>query len=144
MNIQFKENQIAVEDLYPFQEALHCTNETKVQWEKALQNSLYTLMAYIDDKPIAMGRILGDGAICWYFEDIVVLPEYQGKGIGSLLVNRLLEYVKQNSIPGTDVSVFLMASKGKEGFYEKLGFLRRPHEYEGSGMELELEINEKH
>ncbi len=38
-------------------EELHCTNETKAQWEKALQNSLYTLMAYIDEKPIAMGRL---------------------------------------------------------------------------------------
>ncbi len=68
MKVCFLENQIAVEDLYPFQEKLHCTNETKAQWEKALKNSLYTLMAYIDEKPIAMGRLIGDGAICWYLD----------------------------------------------------------------------------
>jgi len=52
----------------------------------------------------------------------------------------LIQYVNENSIKETSVSVFLMSAHGKEGFYEKLGFRCRPHEHEGSGMELELDI----
>ena len=36
------------------------------QAEKALENSLLTLTAYIDDKPVGMGRIVGDGAVIWW------------------------------------------------------------------------------
>jgi len=69
-----------------------------------------------------------------------VLPEYQGKGIGRNMVSKLLQYIKDSSIKGTSVSVFLMCAQGKEGFYEKMGFHCRPHEYEGSGMEMEIDI----
>lgn len=34
-----------------------------------------------------------------------------------------------------------MIAKGKEGFYEKMGFLRRPHDWEGAGMEIEMKID---
>jgi hypothetical protein len=56
------------------------------------------------------------------------------------MVNRLVEYVKETSLPGTSVSLCLMCAKGKEGFYEKLGFFRRPCEWEGAGMEMEIEL----
>ena len=44
-----------------------------------------------------------------------------------------------NSLPGTCVSLNLMSAKGKEAFYEKLGFKRRPSETDGAGMELIIE-----
>ena len=69
-----------------------------------------------------------------------MLPEYQGNGVGSRIVNWLIQYAKDSSIKGTSISVFLMSAKGKEGFYEKLGFRRRPHEYEGAGMEMEIDL----
>ena len=43
-------------------------------------------------------------------------------------------------LPGTSVSLCLMCAKGKEGFYEKLGSFRRPCEWEGAGMEMEIEL----
>lgn len=58
----------------------------------------------------------------WYLQEIIVLPEYQGKGIGKSIVNRLLEHVRETAIPGTGVEVGLTAVKGKEAFYEKFGF----------------------
>lgn len=48
--------------------------------------------------------------------------------------------MKEASLPGTGVSLCLMCAKGKEGFYEKLGFFRRPCEWEGAGMEMEIEL----
>lgn len=72
-----------------------------------------------------------------------MVPEYQGCGIGSEMVKRLLDYVKCIAMPDTDISVSLMCAKDKEGFYERFGFKRRPHQYEGAGMELEMHIEEK-
>lgn len=114
--------------------------DPKAQWEKSLLNTIYSIVAMKDNEIVAMGRILGDAAIYWYINDVFVLIKYQGCGIGREIVSRLLQYIKENSLSGTEVSVCLMCAKGKEAFYEKLGFRTRPHEYEGSGMEMEIVI----
>ena len=93
------------------------------QVKVALDNGLFNVTAVCDGKVVGMGRLVGDGAMYWYLQEIIVLPEYQGCGIGKSIVNRLLKYIKDNSIPGTNVSIGLTAVKGKEPFYEKLGFI---------------------
>jgi len=92
------------------------------QAEKALKNGLFNVTAICDGEVVGMGRLVGDGAMYWYLQEIIVLPEYQGKGIGKSIVNRLLEYIEQNTISGTNVSVGLTAATGKDAFYEKFGF----------------------
>lgn len=138
MEVQFEENTLTAEEFLRFQQEMGWPVDPKAQWEKALQNTLYSLKAVKDGSVIAMGRLVGDGAAFWYLNDIFIRTDFQGQGLGRAIVTRLLTYVKENSLPGTEVSVCLMAAKGKEGFYEKLGFHTRPYEYEGAGMELEL------
>lgn len=92
------------------------------QVEKALRNGLFHVSAICYGKTVGMGRLVGDGAMYWYLQDIIVLPEYQGKGIGKNIVNRLLKHIKSTAIPGTKIEVGLTSVKGKEPFYEKLGF----------------------
>ena len=53
---------------------------------------------------------------------LFVLPEYQGRGIGRLLINELLKFVNDNGIRGTGIFVELCAMPDKMQFYEKLGF----------------------
>ena len=74
--------------------------------------------------------IIGCGAIgpYWGKEDesslftIFVLPEYQGKGIGRMLINELLKFVNDNGIQGTHIFVELCAMPDKIPFYQKFGF----------------------
>ena len=80
-----------------------------------------------------MGRLIGDG-IYYMMVDIIVEPSYQGKGIGSNIVNKLIEYVHRETPVGGRSSIQLIAEKGKESFYEKLGFKFIPHEFCGSAM----------
>ena len=141
MEVIYKENILTADDVLLFQQKMNWTVDPKEQWVKSLSNTLYSIVAVKDNEIIGMGRLLGDAAIYWYVNDVFILTEYQRKGIGTEIMNRLIEYIKQNSIVGTSVSVCLMCAQGKEGFYEKLGFKCRPHDYEGSGMELELDIN---
>ena len=57
-------------------------------------NSLLTLAAYDGDKLVGIIRAVGDGATIVYIQDILVFPEYQRKGIGSALIQALLERFK--------------------------------------------------
>ena len=75
-----------------------------------------------EDELIGMGRLVGDGAMYWYLQEIVVLPAYQGMGIGTMIVNHLVDYAVKNSSTGKFTTIGGVSAKGKEGFYHKLGF----------------------
>lgn len=141
MDIVYKDNILTADNVLLFQKKMNWSIDPKLQWEKSLANTVYSVVAIKDDEIVAMGRLLGDKSIYWYINDVFVLSEYQGRGIGSEIIKKLLAYVRKNSLSGTEVSVCLMSAQGKESFYEKFGFRRRPHEYEGFGMELEMTID---
>ena len=89
---------------------------------KALQNGIINVSAIYNGELIGMGRLIGDGAMYWYLQEIVVLPQFQGKGIGTMIVNHLIDYAKANSISGEFTTIGGVSAKGKEPFYEKMGF----------------------
>ncbi len=140
MNIEYRENTLTAEEYLAIEGQMGDPMTTKEQAERAVANQLFAVTAVKDGQIVGIARLLGDGAIYWYINDVWVLPEYQGKGIGRHMVNRLVEYVKESGLPGTSESLCLMCAKDKEGFYEKLGFFRRPCEWEGAGMEMEIEL----
>ena len=104
--------------------------------EEALKNTLYSLCVYDDDKLIGYGRIIGDKTIFLYIQDIMVIPEYQNKHIGTGIINNLLEQIKEYKKINPDIRTYLGASKGKESFYEKFGFKKRIDADLGHGMIL--------
>ena len=87
---------------------------------------------------IGMGRIVGDGAVICYIQDLIVLPEFHGRGVGSALIRHLCDYVKSLSADGEEMMLALMCAKGREPFYEKHGFVARPTETLGPGMIIYL------
>lgn len=89
---------------------------------KALQNGLVNVSARYRDELVGMGRLVGDGAMYWYLQEIIVLPRYQRQGIGTMIVNHLVEYAKANSSTGRFTTVGGVSARGKEAFYEKMGF----------------------
>ncbi len=104
--------------------------------EEALKNTLYSLCVYDVDKLIGYGRIIGDKTIFLYIQDIIVIPEYQGKKIGTGIMNKLIEKINEYKKINPEIRTYLGASKGKEHFYEKFGFVSRPNEELGAGMIL--------
>ena len=104
--------------------------------EEALKNTLYSLCVYDDDKLIGYGRIIGDKTIFLYIQDIMVIPEYQNKRIGTGIMENLLNQINEFKKINPNIRTYLVASKGKESFYEKFGFVSRPNEDLGSGMIL--------
>lgn len=83
-------------------------------------------------------RIVWDHGYIAYFSDLMVLPAWQGRGIGKALARRALDWVERQRKPGWKIKVVLISTSGNEGFYRKLGFTERPAGGMGAGMDLWL------
>ncbi len=132
--IEIVENKLDVETYLDIRASVHWKVLRKEQAEKALNNSLYTVMAVENGKTIGMGRIVGDGAVICYIQDFVVRPEYQGNSIGRKMMERLIAHVEELRMEQSEMMLCLMCAKGREQFYEKFGFIGRPTENLGPGM----------
>lgn len=88
--------------------------------ERSIAHSVYGVVAVSDGNVIGMGRIVGDGAMYFYIQDVAVLPDHQGRGIGEQMIEKLLEFIKGHCSEGAFVGLF--ASHEKDKFYERFGF----------------------
>ena len=82
---------------------------------KAFEASHTTVFVYHAGRLIGFGRSISDGAYQAAIYDCPVLPEFQGKGIGTIILKNILSRISH-------CNVILYATPGKEGFYQKLGF----------------------
>ena len=87
------------------------------QLRRAFGNSFRACFAYDGSRLVGAGRALSDGEYYAAIYDVVVLPEYQGRGLGTSIMNHLIEGLPQGP-------VILFAAPGREPFYERLGFHR--------------------
>ncbi len=131
--MNYKENALCYEDYCNLRESVGWLLLSKEQTENALRNSLYTVIAVDNNKVTGMGRLVGDG-MYYMIADIVVCPSCQKRGIGTKITKMLIDYVDSKTPIGGRSSIQLIAEKGKEPFYEKVGFKLIPHDYCGSGM----------
>ncbi|MCP3940451.1 MAG: GNAT family N-acetyltransferase [Desulfobacteraceae bacterium] len=74
--------------------------------------------AFLNKKMIGMGRALSDKASDAYIQDVAVLKEFRGRGIGEKIVQKLVAGLKAWGVDW----IGLIAQPGTTGFYEKLGF----------------------
>ena len=74
--------------------------------------------ARINGKLIGYIDVLSDGSVDAYVQDLIVLPEYQKRGIGSELLKRAIKYLQQKKIKAIQV----IFNPELEGFYKKFGF----------------------
>ena len=135
--IEIKENINNVDEFNMLYDAVGWGSYGEKVSEKALANTMYSVSVYDDDKVIGYGRIIGDGICFLYIHDVMVEPRYQNQKIGSQIMNKLLEKINQEKLENPYVRVYLGASKGKEKFYERFGFITREDANLGSGMILD-------
>ena len=82
---------------------------------QVFQNSQIRCFVWDGPELIGAGRAITDGVRYTVVFDVVLLPEYQGRGIGRQIMNFLMERSKETA-------VLLHAVPGRETFYAKLGF----------------------
>lgn len=135
--ILIKENVNSIEEFNYLYDAVGWGSYDEKVLEKSLANTMYSVSVYDNDKIIGYGRIIGDGICFLYIHDVMVIPKYQNKKVGSQIMNKLLEKINQIKIENPYVRVYLGTSKGKEKFYERFGFITREDANLGSGMILD-------
>ena len=92
--ITIKENELNTDVYLHLRRSVNWKTLSDKQAATAIKNCLYNVTAYVDDEPVGMGRIVGDGAVICYIQDLVVLPGYQKLGIGRQLMQHLIAYVE--------------------------------------------------
>ncbi len=90
----------------------------------SLVNSLYHVVALYDEVVIGMARVVGDGALFFYVQDVIVIPAHQGRGVGALLVGRVMDYIKGHAPEKAFVGLF--AVERTLPFYARYGFAVDP------------------
>ena len=88
--------------------------------ETALTNSLFAVVAVEKGNLVGFGRIVGDGGLYFYIQDLIIHPEFQEKGFGKQVMDELMSFVRANAKSGAFIG--LMAAKGLESYYESFGF----------------------
>lgn len=86
----------------------------------AMSHSLYSVIILNDKQPVAMGRIIGDGGLYFYIQDVIVHKNFRGKGLGRMVMEKLEVWLAQHARPNAFIG--LMAAEGVRGIYEKFGY----------------------
>ncbi len=125
------EENISIEEFLDVIESVGFKSYSKEQVAKALKNTMYMVKAIVDGKTVGIGRVVGDFSIVCCLSDICVRPEYQGKGYGLMIVNKLKEMIESNVKPGEKMQIELTPTAGNEAFYQKAGFKYKPDKITG-------------
>ena len=104
--------------------------------KRAIMSSLFTLSAANGSRTVGMVRVVGDGAFVFLICDLLVVPLWRHRGIGSLLVDEAISRAKALVPPGRAVVISLFSVEGREGFYSRLGFTELPAAGLGAGMQF--------
>lgn len=121
-DLTIKYNELTAEEFILLWETVWGEGPSYEQTELALRHTLFRVSVYDKGEVVAMARMIGDMGLDYYIKDVVVRPEYQKRGIGRLLINELLKFIRENGVSGTDIFVELCAVPDKVPFYEKFGF----------------------
>ena len=83
--------------------------------QKSFENSEVTVFIRREGQMIGFGRAISDGVFQAAIYDVAILPEYQARGIGTIIIKTIMDKL-------SNCNFILYAAPGKEGFYQTLGF----------------------
>ncbi|QSX31588.1 GNAT family N-acetyltransferase [Shewanella cyperi] len=132
MTFEFRDAPPAVAEFAALRTLVGWNNPTADLLAASIENSRYWVSVFHERQLVGTGRVIGDGAMYFYIQDLIVHPAYQGQGLGKQMMNRIEAYLA--SVCRSGATVGLLAARGKEGFYDSFGYARRDGESLGLGM----------
>lgn len=130
---------ISVDDYNKLRNTVGWFPLNREQAQAGIEHSKMVTSCYENGQVVGSARILWDGGYIAYLADVMVVPSYQGHGIGRKMVEQLIQHLKSQLKTGWRIKIVLVSAKGKERFYEKIGFSGRPNERDGAGMDMWIE-----
>ena len=121
-NMEIRENEFGADAFMLLWNAVWDGCPSREQVQLALEHSIFRAAVYDGDRIIGMARMIGDLGMCYYIKDVIVHPDYQGRGVGRMLIETMLTFIRTHGVPGTDIAVELCAMPDKMPFYAKFGF----------------------
>lgn len=92
--------------------------EKPEQLQRSLKNSHRLVSAWEGEHLIGLGNSISDDVLVVYYPHLLVLPEYQGRGIGREIMRRLMSHYE-----GFHQQVTL-ADERAFPFFQKIGFTK--------------------
>lgn len=86
----------------------------------SLERSLAGVVATAGGHVVGMGRLVGDGVLYFYLQDVAVDPDWQDQGIGHQIVEALLAHIR--GVSAGPVFVGLFATESAMRLYRRNGF----------------------
>ena len=120
MNIKISNTRdLKVKEIIELYKANDWSSSKKpIELYNALLNSHSLITAWDENKLIGLGNAISDGHLVVYYPHLLVLPNYQGKGIGKMIVDKMQEKYK-------NFHMQMLTADGKAiNFYKKVGFKR--------------------
>lgn len=128
-SITFAERVPTIVEYRRLRAAVGWLNGDATAQEEGLAHALYSAVIERDGEAVAMGRVIGDGGNYFYVQDIIVLPDLQGQGLGRRIMDAVMDYIHAHARAGAFIA--LMAARGKASFYLPYGFIPRPDDAPG-------------
>lgn len=117
-----------LEPVYRFNKKINISKidelRMKVGWNKmdkfsiSLSKSYFYLCCFIDNKLVGFVNVVSNESTDAYIQDLIVDPDYQGKGIGTMLMNLVIDKLKMNGI----YMISVLFEDELMDFYKKFGF----------------------
>jgi N-acetylglutamate synthase-like GNAT family acetyltransferase len=96
---------------------LHLDNRTKPQEKRSISKALF-FTARVNLELIGYVKGITDEAYHLFIPEVMILPEYQHRGIGKRLMELAVEYARDKKM----FKVFLFAIPSRESYYEQFDF----------------------
>lgn len=81
-------------------------------------SSIFLIAHDTQNRAVGMGRIISDGVADGYIQDVVVFPEFRGRGIGERIAKTLKRLGSAQGLTW----IGLVSAPGKESIYRRAGF----------------------
>ncbi len=92
------------------------------QMKAGLDGSAFITAAYDGDMAVGMARLIWDGGSVALIHDIIVMPEYRGRGIEAEMIRQIFDFLRSKLKPGFGIQVDIWAWGDCAELYEGLGF----------------------
>ncbi|MBR6665772.1 MAG: GNAT family N-acetyltransferase [Lachnospiraceae bacterium] len=88
------------------------------EYENPLMTSYFHIAVYEKEELIGYIDCVSNGVTDAYIQDLMVRPDYQGKGVGTDLMNQMIKYLKEKRI----YIISVVFEESLKPFYDRFGF----------------------